>query len=158
MGLRAPLKAAERPHDIWGLDFGSDVPESGRRFRVLEVEDQMTCTGLAAEVDTSLLGGRVVRVLDSLVAEHGKPMMAILVPFYAWSSALWRVDYNAERPLSSLSYLTPNEFATNWHAAHSIHQEPDASPRPATGRTAAVYMGPPRPAPLPERPPKGKLR
>jgi hypothetical protein len=41
------------------------------------------------------------------------------------------LDYNAERPHSSLSYLTPNEFATNWHAAHSMQQEPDASSRQA---------------------------
>ena len=70
LGLRAPLKAAERPHDIWVLDFVSDVLESARRFRVFAVEDQMTRTGLAAEVDTSLPGGRVVRVLHSLVAER----------------------------------------------------------------------------------------
>jgi putative transposase len=43
LGLRAPLKAAERPHDVWALDFMSDVLESGRRFRVFAVEDQMTC-------------------------------------------------------------------------------------------------------------------
>jgi hypothetical protein len=51
------------------------VLESGRRFRVFAVENQMTGTGLAAEVDTSLPDGRVVRVLDSLVAEFGKPTM-----------------------------------------------------------------------------------
>jgi putative transposase len=193
LGLRAPLKAAERPHDVWALDFMSDVLESGRRFRVFAVEDQMTRTGLAAEVDTSLPGGRVVRVLDSLVAEHGKPTMIVsdngteltckavikwaedhgvewhyIAPgkpqqngfmesfngklrdeclnehvFSSLAEARrliesWRLDYNAERPHSSLGYLTPNEFAANWHAAHSIHQQPDASSRPATGRTAAV--------------------
>lgn len=37
----------------------------------------MTRRGLAVEVDTSLPGGRVVRVLDSLIAEHGKPTMIV---------------------------------------------------------------------------------
>jgi putative transposase len=76
-GTRAPMKAAERPNDIWMLDFMSDVLDSGRRFRVFAVEDQLTRTGLVAEVDTSLPGGRVVRVLDGLVAEHGKPAMIV---------------------------------------------------------------------------------
>jgi hypothetical protein len=52
----------------------------------------------------------------------------------------WRVGYNAKRPHSSLGDLTPTEFAVNWRAAHSIHQEPDASSWPGTGRTAAVYV------------------
>jgi putative transposase len=77
LGTRAPLKAAVRPNDIWVLDFMSDVLETGRRFRVFAVEDQMTRKGLTAEVDTSLPGKRVVRVLDSLVAEHGKPAMIV---------------------------------------------------------------------------------
>src|ERR1700751_1326718 len=53
----------------------------------------------------------------------------------------WRLDYNAELPRSSLGYLTPNEFAANWHAAHSIHQQPDASSRPATGPTPGGFGG-----------------
>jgi len=77
LGTRAPMKAAERPNDIWVLDFMSDVLDSGRRFRVFAVEDQLTRTGLVAEVDTSLPGGRVVRVLDGLVAERGKPAMIV---------------------------------------------------------------------------------
>ena len=77
LGTRAPMKMAARPNDIWVLDFMSDVLDSGRRFRVFAVEDQLTRTGLVAEVDTSLPGGRVVRVLDGLVAEHGKPAMIV---------------------------------------------------------------------------------
>src|SRR3954469_5454383 len=49
----------------------------------------------------------------------------------------WRVDYNTARPHSSLDYLTPDEFAANWRAV--IQQtSPDAAPRLATGRAAAV--------------------
>lgn len=194
LGTRAPLKTALRPNDIWVLDFMSDVLETGRRFRVFAVEDQLTREGLVAEVDTSLPGRRIARVLDSLVAEHGRPSMivsdngteltcnAILkwaedngVEWHyiapgkpqqngfmesfngklrdeclnehvfsslaeaRWIIELWRLDYNAERPHSSLGYLTPHEFAADWLAAHATHQEPDAAPRPATGRAAAVY-------------------
>src|SRR5258708_4116561 len=49
-------------------------------------------------------------------------------------------------PHSSLGYLTPQEFAEHWRAAHDNQQTPDAAPRPATGRAAAVvWASPPRP-------------
>jgi putative transposase len=77
LGMRAPLRQASRPNEIWVLDFVSDVLEAGRRFRVFNVEDQLTREGLAAEVDTSLPGLRVARILDLLVAERGKPAMIV---------------------------------------------------------------------------------
>ena len=46
--------------------------------------------------------------------------------------------YNTVRPHSSLGYLTPEEFAASWRAAPDKQQQPDAAPRPATGRAAAV--------------------
>ena len=39
IGARAPLHQAQRPNQIWVLDFMSDVLETGRRFRVFNVED-----------------------------------------------------------------------------------------------------------------------
>ncbi len=50
----------------------------------------------------------------------------------------WRIDYNTERPHSSLGYLTPKEFAASWRAVHQ-KQSPETAPRPATDRAAAVY-------------------
>ena len=47
LGTRAPLQSARRPNEVWVLDFVADVLESGRRFRVFNVEDQFTRTGLA---------------------------------------------------------------------------------------------------------------
>ena len=49
----------------------------------------------------------------------------------------WRRHYNDVRPHSSLGYLTPEEFAASWRAAHQ-HNEPEAASWPATGRAAAV--------------------
>ncbi len=45
LGTRAPLQKACRPNQIWVLDFVSDVLQSGRRFRVFNVEDQLTREG-----------------------------------------------------------------------------------------------------------------
>src|ERR1700738_5380025 len=77
LGTRAPLQSARRPNEVWVLDFVADVLESGRRFRVFNVEDQFTRTGLATEVDTSLPSARIVRVLDRLLSEHYKPLLIV---------------------------------------------------------------------------------
>ena len=77
VGTPAPLRRACRPNQIWVLDFVSDVLASGRRFRVLGVEDEHTREGLLVEIDTSLPGTRVARALDRIVAERGKPTMIV---------------------------------------------------------------------------------
>jgi len=63
--------------------------------------------------------------------------------------------YNAERPHSSLGYLTPNEYVANWLATRSPNHPPDASFRTATGRTAAV-CGASAPRPVAEVPVDGQ--
>jgi len=50
-----------------------DYLADGRRLRTLNVVDAYTRECHAIEVDTSLAGGRVVRVLDALIAKHGAP-------------------------------------------------------------------------------------
>jgi putative transposase len=67
-----PSRVATRPNERWSMDFVSDVAGQ-RRFRTLNVLDECTREALAMEVDTSLPGERVVRVLERIVAERGKP-------------------------------------------------------------------------------------
>jgi putative transposase len=74
---RLPTFLACATVEIWVLDFMSDVLETGRRFRVFNVEDQFTREGLVAEIDTSLPGVRVARALDRIVAERGNPAMIV---------------------------------------------------------------------------------
>jgi putative transposase len=50
-----------------------DTLADGRRFRTLNVLDIVTRECLSIEVDTSLPGQRVTRVLDQLVATYGAP-------------------------------------------------------------------------------------
>jgi putative transposase len=59
--------------EAWSMDFMQDVLTDGRRFRTLNIMDLVTRECLALEVDTSLPGQRVTRVLDQLVAYHGAP-------------------------------------------------------------------------------------
>ena len=67
-----------RPNQQWGVDFVSDALAWGRRIRLFTVVDVFTREALAIEVDTSLRGGRVVRVLERLAAERGAPNEIVL--------------------------------------------------------------------------------
>lgn len=68
-----PILTASRPNERWAMDFVHDYLVGGRRLRTLNIVDAYTRECHAIEVDTSLPGGRVVRVLDALVAKHGLP-------------------------------------------------------------------------------------
>jgi len=161
-----PLSAT-CPNERWSMDFMSDQLANGRTIRVFNVVDDFTRQCLAMEVDTSLGGGRVTRVLDRLVARHGHPQRIVMdngpeftgkaLDRWAWEHRVqlafiepgkpvqnafvesfngtcrdeclnenwflsltdartiienWRIDYNEQRPHSSLGRKTPSEFAT----------------------------------------------
>jgi putative transposase len=163
---RAPLELPTRANQVWTMDFTKDRLASGRNFRTLNLMDGYTREALWIEVDTSLPGQRVVRVLEWLkqtrgvpeviqvdngpefisqavdqwafangvrlhFIEPGKPVQNALIESFNgkfrdeclnqnWFVSLeearriiedWRVDYNTERPHSSLGYRTPAEFA-----------------------------------------------
>jgi putative transposase len=57
----------------WSLDFMSDSLATGRKFRTLNVVDNYSRECLSIEVDTSLSGERVARVLDQIIDGRGKP-------------------------------------------------------------------------------------
>jgi putative transposase len=67
-----------RPNQRWSMDFVSDALSNGRRIRVLTVIDDFTRECLATEVDTSLPGLRVKRVLERLSVERGLPEVIVV--------------------------------------------------------------------------------
>ena len=71
--VRQPLPVAVAANQVWSVDFMSDTLSSGRRFRTLNIVDDYTRECLAIEVDTSLGGMRVVRVLEELKHKRGLP-------------------------------------------------------------------------------------
>ena len=72
-GLAALMQRNER----WSMDFVSDTLASGRTFRTLNVVDDFTRECLAIEVDTSLSGCRVTRVLERLLRRRGRPELIV---------------------------------------------------------------------------------
>ena len=70
---RVGMPVLSRPNQEWSIDFVSDALANGRAIRSLTVLDDFTKESLAIEVDTSLSGLRVTRVLDRVITERGKP-------------------------------------------------------------------------------------
>ena len=56
------------------MDFVHNTLSCGRRFRALNVMDAHNRGCSTGEVDTSLTGERVVRVLEQLRGEHSLPL------------------------------------------------------------------------------------
>jgi putative transposase len=77
VGTRAPILVEARPNARWSLDFVHDQFACGRRFRILNIVDDVTRECLAAIPDTSISGMRVARELTALVNQRGKPGMIV---------------------------------------------------------------------------------
>ena len=77
IGVRAPLLVEARPNARWSLDFVHDQMANGRRFRILNVVDDITHECLAAIPDTSISGHRVARELTALLERRGRPGLIV---------------------------------------------------------------------------------
>ncbi len=77
VGARAAPPVRALPNQRWSLDFVHDQMASGRRFRVLNIVDDVTRECLAGVPDTSISGRRVVRELTELIRHRGKPGMIV---------------------------------------------------------------------------------
>jgi putative transposase len=68
-----PLVQPERANQCWSLDVMSDSFAGGRTFRTLNILDDFNREVLWIEVDTSLPGDRVIRVLEMIASWRGYP-------------------------------------------------------------------------------------
>ena len=71
--VREARVPVERANETWSMDFMSDQLVGGQRFRLLTLVDNHSCESLAIEVGQRLTGDDVVRVLEQVAAERGKP-------------------------------------------------------------------------------------
>lgn len=77
VGTRAPILVEAKANARWSLDFVHDQFACGRRFRILNVVNDVTRECLAAIPDTSISSGRVARELTTLIERRGKPGMIV---------------------------------------------------------------------------------
>jgi transposase InsO family protein len=77
VGARVPILVEARVNARWSLDFVHDQFALGRRFRILNIVDDVTRECLAAIPDTSISGKRVARELSTLIGWRGKPRMIV---------------------------------------------------------------------------------
>ena len=75
---REPLQPAETLNARWSMDFMSDALADGRKFRVLNVLDNFSRECLAIEVNTSVPGSSVTRVLDGIAVQRGYPEVIVV--------------------------------------------------------------------------------
>jgi putative transposase len=71
--VRVPLPKPERPGQVYAMDFVHDRLANGRRIKCLTIVDPLAKESPAIEVDTSIPGIRVCRVLDRIFAERPVP-------------------------------------------------------------------------------------
>ena len=102
-----------RRGEAWAVDFMQDVLVDGRCFRTLNVLDTVTRECLAIEVDTSLPGKRVVRLLDQLALWHGVPKRITLdngPEFTGQALDAWAYAHHV-----TLDFIDPGKPMQNGH-------------------------------------------
>jgi putative transposase len=71
--VKQPLVKQELINQSWSMDFMSDSIVGGRRFRTFNLIDDCTREVLAIEIDTSLSSKRIIRTLERVILDRGKP-------------------------------------------------------------------------------------
>ena len=111
VGVRAPILVEARPNARWSLDFVHDQMANGRRFRVLNITDDVTHECLGAIPDTSISGRRVARELDAIIERRGKPGMIVSdngTEFTSHAIFAWAKDH-----IIDWHYITPGKPMQN---------------------------------------------
>jgi putative transposase len=110
---RRPLALPTEANQVWTMDFTHDNLASGRKFRTLNLMDGFTRESPRIEVDTSLPGLRVVRVLEEVARERGYPQ-AIQVDngpeFISRVVDQWAFEHGVE-----LHFIAPGKPTENAH-------------------------------------------
>jgi putative transposase len=108
---RAPVAVPTRPHERWSMDFVRDTLGDGRVFRCFTLVDDCTRECPAIEVDFSLPGERVVRVLDRVAAVRGYPRA--IVCDYGPEFVSAALDEWAHRHQVVLDFIDPGKPVQN---------------------------------------------
>src|SRR5213078_4424918 len=142
--------AATRPNERWSMDFVSDCVSTGKVIRMLTLVDECTRECPAIEVDTSLGGLRVRRVLDRIVSARGLPEAIVLdngPEFRGRALAAWSEERGVR-----LEFIQPGKPVQNayveklqWPAARRMLKRQlvhESERRPTQDRRVATRLQP----------------
>ena len=96
---RTPLLVEAQPNAHWSLNFVHDQRACGRRFRVLNIVDDVTRECLGVIPDTSISGRRIAREVTALIATRGRPGMIVSdhgTEFTSNAILAWSEDHQME--------------------------------------------------------------
>jgi putative transposase len=71
--VKQPLTQQSKINKTWSMDFMSDAMVGNRKFRTFNLLDDCSREALAIEIDTSLASARIIRVLERVIDDRGKP-------------------------------------------------------------------------------------
>ncbi len=108
---RRPMLVPEAVNQRWSMDFQHDALAGGRKFRTLNIVDDCSRECPAIEVDTSLPGVRVTRVLDRLAETRGLPKEIVLDNGPEMTSQA--LDKWAQRNRVRLHFIDPGKPVQN---------------------------------------------
>lgn len=74
---RAPLEAARRPNERWSMGFVQDSIATAQSIRVLSLVDDCTRESLTVDVGASIPSERVIRSLERVILERGRPGVVV---------------------------------------------------------------------------------
>jgi putative transposase len=103
--------AVSMPNERWSLDFVHDTLQNSRRLRTLNIVDDFTREALAMEVDTSISGSRVTRVLDRIADERGLPKTIVMdngTELTSLAMLAWAAKHRVQ-----LHYIAPGKPTQN---------------------------------------------
>lgn len=114
-----PLRRAERPNDIWTMDFVSDRLLHGRVFRALTLLDERSRFALAVHPDFSYPSASVVRTLEDAAREHGYPKCLRIdngPEFVASALEAWAHEHGVELLFIQPGKPTQNAFIESFNS------------------------------------------
>jgi putative transposase len=105
--IRQPLIAPPVLNQTWALDFMTEPLYDSRRVRLLTILDEGNREGLEIGMGPSLPARRVTRILDELVALHGRPTAVRVDNGPEFTSQVF-VDWCTERGVA-IHYIQPGK-------------------------------------------------
>lgn len=109
--IHQPLVQALMPNVTWSIDFMHDSLWNGRKFRTFNVIDDFSREALGIDIDYSLPTARVIRALEQIIDQRGKPVRLRMdngPEFISAAFELWCKDRGIE-----LQYIQPGKPTQN---------------------------------------------